>query len=485
MRHGKRLLASLALLLVLVPGAAAQTIPYENYNYSEMTGALMTAPQAYVPERVFDAAKQGFLAEPTDIHTDAAGHIYLLDGGSGRILVYDADWNSLRVIDGFTREGKAESFEGARGIFVDDRYIYIADTENHRIVILEQDGKLVEVSGAPQSTMLGKDFVFKPIRVATDPDRLLYVVGEGTFEGVITMEWDGTFTGFVGANNVKPSAWDIFWMQFSTVEQRQKMVQFVPQDFSSIDVDDDGFFYCTTQTKQKSNGKEHMVKRLNPGGSDVIRSLSRTALVGDPKEVSKGSMKGLSKFTDVAYKDYGIYACLDYVRGRVFVYNHDGYLLYSFGTLSAQDGGFKQPSAVCWLPDDRVAVVDTGRCSVTVFRPTKYADAIHAGLAAQEELRHDDAYRQWQTVLTYNAHFQLAHIQTGKVHLNKGEFRQAMDEFTQGGSKSLYSKAFAKYRIEWIYSNIRWILAGMLALAAGIAVLVFVVKRRHRRRTHA
>ena len=91
----------------------------------------------------------------------------------------------------------------AKGIFTDDKYIYVADTGNAQILIMDREtGEQVKIVPAPSSAVLGKDFIFKPIRLATDSERQLYVVGEGTYEGIINMNWEGEFISFVGSISV-------------------------------------------------------------------------------------------------------------------------------------------------------------------------------------------------------------------------------------------------------------------------------------------
>jgi dolichyl-phosphate-mannose--protein O-mannosyl transferase len=158
-------------------------------------------------------------------------------------------------------------------------------------------------------------------------------------------------------------------------------------------------------------------------------------------------------------------------------------MLFTFGILAPQTGGFNAPSALTWLSDDRIAVADKERGCFTVFSPTAYAKTIHEGLTAQSELRWDDEFAAWQKTLSINSHFELAHLQIGKVYLDAGNYVQAMEKFRLGGSKELYARAFGKYRADWIYRNIRWILAVFLALILPVAFLVFFRKFKHRRKS--
>ena len=452
--------------MILSATAAAGVVPYTDYTWSELDESYLPAPQAFVPSSVVYGHSLGLSAfnQPTDIAAGSDGRLYILDQGNNRIVVLDGSLRLSTVFEGFIHNGNTDGFKGARGVFVDDTSIYIADTDHQRIVILDRvTGSLVTIVPAPQATVLGSGFINKPIRVASDSDHLLYVVSEGTYKGVINLNRQGKFIGFVGTNQITASACDIFWQKFSTRSQRKTMTQFVPQDFSSIDLDSEGFFFCTRFTAENKN----LVKRLNPGGEDIIRSLSSIPISGDPRTYNDGSLKGKSSFLDVAAGPYGIYACLDRTRGKIFCYDHDGYLLFTFGTLSEQDGGFDIPTGLVWLGGKSVAVVDRKRGNVTVFSPTAYALAIEKGIQSLNDLQYEAARQAWVQVLEMNNTNELAHMQIGKVYLNAGDYKQALREFSAANNKILYSQALGEYRTEWVYQNVTVI----FSILGGIVLL--------------
>ena len=457
------IVAIIVLAIVAVPTVeihAVGSIPYENYIYSENNGELQFGPQAYTPSKVIYASNMnvGELLDPTDIDTDNEGNIYLLDAGNSRILVLNQDFQLLNTFQGFDNAGVTDNFTEASGLFVDNMYIYIADTEKGRIIILDRNtGTLVRVVGTPKSDILGKDFLYKPIRLVVDSDRLLYIVSEGTYEGIINLDWDGKMIGFVGSNTVTASAWDVFWKQFSTKKQRATMQQFIPQDISSIDIDNKGFYYTTMLTAQNGN----MVKRLNPGGSNILRSFSKIPVAGDV--ISAGNVKA-SMFVDVSCAEDGIYACLDSANGKIFVYNNDGYLLYTFGAISEQDGGFTVPVALTWLNDGRIAVLDKSRDNITVFSPTPYANSIKNAIHAQISLDYEGAFKLWEEVLKLNNGFTLAQLEVGKLYLNQGKFKEAKAVFKGANNKELYSEALKKQTTDWIYNNSTWLVISAVLL---------------------
>lgn len=471
-------LCVLTIILLLLSGcifsvSADTTLPYENYTYSESDSSVIGGPQAYIPDEVIFGNNWGIgaLSEPTDMDIDSNGNLYILDAGNCRVVVLGSDYTLKTSFICKTDDGNTAKIVQAQGITVTNDYLYICDTENSRILVYKKDnGDLYKTVGAPVSSKLGNEFIFKPTKVAVDKKGNLYVVCKGTYDGVINMSPESEFFGFFAANNVTSSPWELFWRRFSTTAQRKTMVQLVPQDFSSIDIDDDGFYFITTQTAVNSS----MVKRVNQGGVDIIRKLSNVTVTGDQTKVRKGSLMGNSSFIDVAAGPEKIYACLDSTRGKIFCYNNDGYLLYTFGTIASQKGGFMKPMAITYLDDWRIAVLDGGNSSVTVFKTTDYADTINLGISYQNALDYEKAYVQWGKVLEYNCNYQLAQNMMGYSCYNTGDYELAMAYFESCNNNEMYSSAREAIRSNWIYANISMIVAVVLIVIA--VVIAFKIR---------
>jgi len=461
---------------IVRPSAASYTtvLPYENYIYSETDGTAIRCPQAYVPDAVIsgEGLEITDFNNASDFDVDNNYCVYILDSSNQRIVVLNSDLQ-LKQLIALT---ESATLNDAKGITVTDDKIYICDTENSRIIILNKDdGSLVKIIGAPQSSVLGEDFIFKPAKIAVDDNNDLYVVSGGTYEGIVNLSCDGDFIGFFSGNAVTTSSWDLFWRRFSSVKQKKSMLQLVPQDFSSIDLDDEGFFYITTYTTVNNS----MVKRVNPGGNNIIRTLSNIPVSGDPYKIQNGSMAGLSSFGDIAAGPDKIYACLDVTRNRVFCYNNDGYLLYTLGTYSSQLGGFEKPTAVCYIKD-RIAVLDSKGGFITVFSPTEYGRLINSGIHLQNNLDYDKATEEWKRVLSMNSNYPLALNMIGKAAYYEEDYEYAMACFKECDNRDMYSKSREALRSQWIYGNIKIILAVLLFLIAAAAVskTVISVKRK-------
>lgn len=474
----KAVALTLALMYIIsaaFTASAQQTLPYSNYTYSEKDNSLVLGPQAYIPESVIygnTLGTENFNA-PADIDTDDAGNIYILDVGNNRIVVLTPDLALKNVIICNAETSfEVQGLNGAQGITVAGDNIYVCDTENSRILIYDKEsGAFIRKIGAPKASALGDDFIFLPTRVSVDEKGNFYVISNGTYEGVINLNSDGEFLSFFASNKVTSSTWDLFWRRFSTKQQRKTMLQLIPQDFSSIDMDSEGFFLITTYTAVSKS----MVKRVNPGGTDVLRRVSNVSLTGDPQKYYKGTLAGESSFCDISSGKYKIYACLDRTRGRIFCYNNDGYMLYNFGNISKQVGGFTNPVALTYLNDEKIAVVDTVDNSITVFAPTEYAKAINQGIMYQNNLDYESARQQWEKVLELNSNYELALIMIGRSYYNNGEYKIAMQYFQKASNREMYSNARKALRSEWIYDNV-WIIISAVVLIVGGAIASAIFK---------
>ena len=476
------LIIAVLLLLVAMPvSASTSEVPYENYIYSEIDGSVVSCPQAYLPSVEIFSVDLGIenMNSPSDMDTDENGDLYILDTGNNRIVILNNDLSLKTTFSCITtsEDGSQLPLNGAQGITVNGNYVYICDTNNGRILVFEKNsGFFVKEFHAPSASSLGDKFIFKPARLEVDSEDNLYVVCNGIYEGILNLNTNGEFLGYFASNKVSTSAWDLFWRNFSTVEQRKKMVQLIPQDFSSIDMDADGFFFVTTYTAIGGS----MVQRVNPGGNNIIKNKSAISTVGDPGKVYGGPLEGKSSFSDVAAGPHKIYACLDKTHGRVFCYNNEGYLLYNFGIISDRVGGFSNPVAVTYLDDERVAVLDMVTNSITVFEPTEYAKTINLGVKYFNELDYDAARTQWENVLSLKENFELALNMIGRSYYNDGEYEKAMDNFKRSGNDEMYSNAKKELRANLIY-DYSWLIVVAIVIVIALSGWRFIVRIKNKK----
>lgn len=488
------LLASTALLLSAQAGAAVGlpatgfVVPYTSYTY-DFWGRAVASPHAYLPARIVRGEDLGVgpLANPRDLYVSPAGHIYIADTGNHRVIVVDGEWRVLRVIDAFENGGVHDRFSSPSGLFVTaGEELYVADTGNARLVHFDSEGRLVRTIGPPESELEGilpENFSYRPLRVGVDPHGRIYVISQDLYEGLITFSEDGVFRGFVGAPRVTPSLADYIWSRLATREQRQQMQLFLPTEYSNLDLDSEGFIFATVIDRDENSAdglRPDRLKRLNFKGEDLLRRIGFYPPVGDvqfPNRWSTATRRSSSILIDVSVGVLGTYSVLDNNRGRVFTYDNNGNLLFVFGYRGQDRGQASNPVAL-----DRIGlnmlVLDAGQRAVILFEPTEYALLILAALDSYQRGRYDETEALWRQVLERNANFDLAYTGIGRALLRRGEYAEAMRYFRLGNNRRDYSEAFSLYRRGVVYENV-----GRFALAVGLVTGVgFAARRALRRR---
>jgi len=487
----KRFLAIFIIFVLLCPASAYADEPYNNYNY-DFWGSPIPAPAAYVPARIVDGRSLGIyeFKKPSDLFTGPDNKLYVADSGNNRIVVINENWELDRIIEGFSKNGTRDSFNNPKGLFVTkDGEIYVADTDNSRIVHLDADGNFVREIGPPVSEIIPADFQYYPTALVVDRANRLYVVAQGVNQGLIELDSQGMFVGYMGASKVRPNMIDYFWKLIATDEQRERLELFVPTEYNNVSIDNDGFIYVTTgsialedidhaiNTRSKDD-RFAPVRKLNPTGTDVLRRNGYFPPVGDVYFRSRGYAEaGNSQLYDICIEDSGIYSVLDKKKGRIFTYDTDGNLLYLFGGIGNRLGNFRDPVALDVI-DNNFVVLDFNMSQITVFEPTEYGRLVREAVELHLTGKYDESAAKWEQVLKFNANCELAYIGMGKALLRKDDFRQAMKYFRLGNKRDYYSKAFDLYRQEVIGENFGLVVLAILVLYIGSKILKRVRTRK-------
>ncbi|MCL2078451.1 MAG: NHL repeat-containing protein [Oscillospiraceae bacterium] len=464
-------------LLPLQAAKAADSVPYDTYTYDYWETIIFT-PAPYIPGETISGVSLGVgaLNDPQGIYVASDDSVYIADTGNNRILVLEQDLKTVRdVIVTFDNNGTTDSFNKPRGVMVTgDGTIYVADTENRRVIALA-GGKVVKTIENPQAEILGENFDFVPLKVTVDYAGRVFVIARDMFQGIMTFGEDGEFIGFYGTINVTITLWERFWRALSTQEQRARGRLFIPTVFTGLDVDPAGFVYASNID---GDGKQ-AVRRLNPKGEDVLRKGSNEHVGGDIALFgsSASAYSGPSNIIDVAYRGNGMYSLLDSRRGRIFTYDYEGNLLYIFGGMGQLAGTFRQPTAIA-AQKDRVLALDAVRNELITFEETLYGELINEAVALRYGGDEAQAVEVWQQVLRLNENFELANAGIGKAYLTAGENELAMEYLKKGMDKQNYSIAFKRWRNDILKENIGWILTAALCTITAFTVVRVVLKKR-------
>jgi len=461
--------------------AMADELPYDTYNY-DYREYIHYTPAAYIPEKTIRGLDLSYQGEPIgafktpqDMCLAPDGTIYIADTGNNRIVVLDnAMKNVLHIITTFQNGETEDSFKSPYGVAVSEKgWVYIADQKNKRVVVLDENDTLIQMIENPQSESLADNYVFNPMKVVVDYADRVYVIAQNMFEGVMVFESDGTFSNFFGTIEVSISLWEKFWRRIATKEERSNQRLYIPTEFTGIDIDPEGFVYASNIDANGIQG----VRRLNPRGEDVIKKGQNKNVGGDLVIAGSGDYAGASQFTDVVYRENGIYSCLDRKRGRIFTYDHEGNLLYIFGGLGTQEGTFTLPVAVEDI-GGRITVLDATKGEIICFVETEYGRLINEAVSLRYDGDEADAVALWERVLELDENNELANTGIGKAYLTAGDYKKAMYYLELGMAREYYSIAYKRYRNEILSQNIGYVLTGVMVLVAGVLVLKQIKKRK-------
>ena len=470
------LLTAAMLTLSFAGTVYAEELPYDTYNYDYRENFVLT-PAAYVPNGSVTGQSVGTtdFTEPQDLCVADDGLVYVADTKNNRIVVLNEEMTeTVRVIDTFDNNGQADTFNQPYGVCVSENgYLYVADSMNKRIVMLTPEGEFVKIIDNPQSEILEEGFDFIPIKVTVDYADRVYVISRNAFEGILVFESDGTFTGYFGTIEVKITLWEKFWRRIATKEERSKQQLYIPTEFTGMDVDTDGFIYATNID---SDGVQ-AVRRLNPQGKDVIQKGENENVGGDIRIGTYGDYSGPSEITDVVYRDKGIYSMLDRKRGRIFTYDKEGNLLYIFGGIGSQEGTFTTPVAI-EISGDEIIVLDAYYGTIMKFAATQYGSLINQAVGLRYDGDEKDAIGIWQQVLKIDENNELANNGIGKAYLTAGDNKTAMKYLELGMNRKYYSVAWKRYRNEILTENMSFVLTAVLILLGGNFVYKRFIKKK-------
>ena len=483
-------------VLLSIPFTSSASEPYQTYTYS-IEGEALYSPAAYSPVMTVDSKYMGLLEDggtpiddPTDLFADKRGNIYIADKKHNRIVVTDKFYKLKFVIDEFSNQyGAKDALREPQGVFVNDEFIYVCDTANSRIVVFDLDGQFVKIIPKPESNLFGKGATYKPVAMAVDQYGRIFVVSSSTYQGIIVITDNGTFTGFIGAQKVVYSPIDIIWRRFMSEKQRKLSTTYVSTEFNNITVDDEGFIYVTTDAIeenkqlaaiQSKNADYSPVKKLNSRGSEIMKRNGFFDPGGDVavSNISTATIKGVSKIKDVAVGPENTWTIIDTKRSKSFTYDQNGNLLFAFGDIGEMLGQLKSVNAITYQ-DEYMLMLDSAADSFTVYRRTNYGDLLIAAIKCENDRNYSLAIDAWENVLRYNNNFDTAYIGVGKAYYRDGDFKQSMEYFKSAYETENYSNSYREVRKNWISKNFIWIPIILIVLIVAIVKLLGAAAKKN------
>ncbi len=475
----KNILLSVLAAITILPTAIEASTPYATYTYSN-DGDVLVSPAAYVPDQVITSSSMGLevaFDDPRDLFIGPDEKMYLVDAANNRVIVADRYYNHLFDIDKFTNEhGVPDSFNNPSGVFVNEDYIYVCDTDNNRIIKFDTEGNYVKIIKKPESNLFEEGSIYKPVACAVDQYGRLFVVSSTTYQGIIVINDDADFYGFIGAQKVTISALEILWRKIQTDAQRSQSEQYVSTEFNNITIDENNFIYVTTSSideakqqsaiRSKDKSSDYApVKKLNASGADVMKRNGFYPPSGEIgfSTLSTDTIVGASKVIDAAVGPEGTWSIIDEKRSKVFTYDDNGNLLFIFGDTGIQTGNIGSVEAIAYQ-GSKILLLDKTNDNIVVYRRTQYGDLLLQALQHDNERKYDMTIDDWTEVLKRNNNFDSAYIQIGKALYRQGKYEEAMEYYKSAYETENYSDAWKEIRKEWA-SKYFWTIPVVLVVA--------------------
>lgn len=497
-----RTVAAAGALIMLIGAIPASAAAYNSYTYS-IDGDSLASPDAYTPEKVVDSKTLKLetpLETPTSIEADSQGNVYIADPVHNRIVVLSESYQYRYEISSFINDmGVPDSLNAAQGVFVwegqesdgkggyvQNKYIYVADTGNSRIVIFNGDGSFSRIVEQPSSEVFEANELYDPVAVAADSAGRIYVVSKTTYQGIIALTRDGEFSGYIGAQKVSYSVLEMIWRRFQSDEQRENSAKNVSTEYNNIDIDDEGFVYITSNAIEEddlisairnSDAGYAPVKKLNTAGNDIMKRNGFFIPAGEINFSgslisSDNQISGPSSIVDVALGPEGTWSIIDDKRSKIYTYDDNGELLFVFGDTGTQKGNLQKVVGLVYQ-GDKLLVLDNQTASFTVYKLTDYGELLLTAIKHDNDRLYSLAKDDWMEILKRNNNFDAAYIGLGKAYYRSGEWELAMKYFEQAYDTDNYSVAFGNWRKEWVE---KWIWTIPLVVIAFILIVYYFFK---------
>jgi DNA-binding beta-propeller fold protein YncE len=321
-------------------------------------------PPAFLATWGSDGAAEGQFNAPNGVTVDEAGNIYVVDTGNDRVQKFDSDGNFLLMWGWGVRTGESTfqicpsscqagilgsgdgQFNKPSGVAVDGSgYVYVTDTNNHRIEKFSSAGTYVGKWGTNGTGWTG--FYF-PSGVAVDVSGDVYVVDSGNYR-IKKHSASGAFLYTWG------------WGVLDGTMEFQLCGTLTPCQ-AGIGGSGDGQFNAPAHMAIDISGNIYVADKHN----HRIQKFNGVTFVG--KWGTLGSAAGELKYpSGVAVDARGNVYVAERENDRISKFDSDGNFLVSWGTTGSGTGEFSDPRAVATDAAGLIYVVELDNHRVQEF----------------------------------------------------------------------------------------------------------------------
>ncbi|VEU81216.1 YIP1 family protein [Haploplasma axanthum] len=426
---------TISLSAVKTYAIVQDSAPYPTYTVG--SNGLILTQTAYEPTGKMTINES--LNAPQDMFIKD-GIIYVADTGNQRIIKVNSKGEILL---------KIENINQPTGIHVDsNNNIYVADKGSKLVIKYDELGNEIQRFGRPTAPLFG-DALYEPKKIVSGPRDILYIVGEGSTNGLIQLNSRGEFLGFFGTNPTTKSFWqsiaDIFNVGYART---------IPVSPDNVAIDEKGSVFTVSKTSSDN------IKKFN-----ISSSITLSMHQEDDIPVA------------VKVNDFGnIYSISE--TGVITEYDSYGNLIFMFGGLDTGNevlGRFVKPADIEIDANNNLYILDTGSNAIHILVRTEFAGKIHQGLNNYKNGIYD--IEEWREVLQMNSFFALANKSIANALYRNNQYDEALAYFRLANDREGYSDAFWQVRYDWLQSNLAVLFIVIISAFVLVKVLKIVDKK--------
>jgi tetratricopeptide (TPR) repeat protein len=458
-KKNRRLLAlvGVGILAFLMAGSALVVNEGTTYQvmagsapYSTLTagpdGALVSTQTAYEATGFY---RPGFSSPEDLVYDSVSGNFLVADTGNKRVCIIDEKGS---LVSSFS-DGLASPY----GVSFDQDTYYVADRENASVELYDRTSLAHKGSYAkPANALFGSTSPYVPVKVSVN-SKGVFVVSEGATKGVIQLDLNGNFVGYVGANKTEKSF--VSWLQnlFYSASQKESLLKAAPASPTNLAFSSTGLLYTVT-----SGDASSAIKKLNTLGNVVMTPSYN-----------------LAKTMSIALDgEDNIFASTS--EGKLVIYDGSGHLLFLFGgdsSYSERVGNLKSPKAVAVTATRELVALDGETGAVLYYQPTDFAKLVFEAISYYNNGLYVQGESLWKEILSYNSSFILSYRALAASDMKKGNYATALKEYELAQDRSGYSSAYWEVRNTWIQNNIAYVFIALAVVVVLALTLSFVYQR--------
>ena len=435
------ILTSLIILLTFyIPTVKAENSFYENeYPYETYTvdyeGNLTFTQTAYTPVGVLN--RNISLTNPEDIYIKN-DLVYVADTGNSRIVVIDYSGNLVREIG-------VGVLSQPTGVFVSEEdFIYIADKSNRLVYKYDLFGVLIKTFERPSEPLFGEKSPYVPIKVVVGSGENIYVIGDGSTSGVIQLNYDGSFLGYFGVNLSDKSLIERIAEVFV---KPGVYASNIPPSPTNITINNKSLVYTATPNTVEA------LKMLDVNGNNILTTTNYNEE---------------QNIVDISVNSLGyVYAIYD--DGLIVEYDPNGNLLFAFDVVKSTSnvlGLIQTPTGIQIDDYQNIFVLDKGRSEIITYQPSVFTNLVHQAIDLYNQGLYEESTILFENILKQNDNFALAHSSLGKAYYQSEKYDMALEEYLKASNINGYSTTYWKIRDIWLTNNLSLVFSIMLILIA-------------------